>query len=164
MVSACDLWVEASGNVHILWTERALDERLREKFYPGERQSHGLYYGVIRGGILTGRRVVAEAREGIPGISGSAGRFQITPENRLFISYYASGVNEKGQGVGENRVMEVLGDGKFGESARVPLQFPFGSYFTATPRGGSPLSRQLEYFGPRVGSNGKLSYARVKLY
>ena len=164
MVSACDLWVDSGGTVHVIWTERALDDRLRAKFYPDERQSHGLYYGVIRAGKLSGRWVVAETREGTPGISGSAGRFQITPENRLFISYYASGVNEQGRGVGENRVVEVLGEGKFGETARVPLQFPFGSYFTATPRGGSPLSRDLDYFGPRVGSNGKLSYARVKLY
>lgn len=164
MVSACDLWLDDRGTVHVLWTERALDERLREKFYPGEKQSHGLYYGTLREGKLVGRWIVSEMREGRPGISGSAGRFQITPENRLFISYYASGQDENGMGVNENRVVEVIGEGKFGETARVPLKFPFGSYFTATTRGGSPLSRTLEYFGPRVGSSGSLSYARVKLY
>ena len=164
MVAACDLWVDDRGTIHVLWTERAIDERLREKFFPGERQSHGLYYGTLREGKLAGRRVVAESREGQRGISGSAGRFQITPEKRLFISYYASGQDEKGVGISENRVVEVLGEDKLGETATVPLKYPFGSYFTTTPRGGSALSRTLEYFGPRVGSNGRLCYARVKLY
>ena len=45
-----DLWVAPDGGVHILWTERAIDTRLREKFFPDARQSHSLHYAVIRNG------------------------------------------------------------------------------------------------------------------
>ncbi|MHC4353972.1 MAG: hypothetical protein ACYS0H_14785, partial [Planctomycetota bacterium] len=51
-IMPCDLWPAPDGDVHILWTERALDERLREKFFPAEKQSHSLKYAVVRDGKI----------------------------------------------------------------------------------------------------------------
>ncbi|NQT87724.1 hypothetical protein HQ560_13225 [bacterium] len=41
-----DLWVDGDGAAHILWAERAIDERLRPKFFPDAKQSHALNYAV----------------------------------------------------------------------------------------------------------------------
>lgn len=163
-VSPCDLWLAPDGAVHILWTERALDERLRAKFFPEARQSHGLYYGVIRDGRVVQRKTVAESTEDRPGISGSAARFQPTPDGRLFFAWFASGRGATGAGVSENRVTEVLAGGEFGEPVAIPLAKPFASYFTATVRAGSEPSRWLEMLGPRNGTSQTISYARVRLY
>lgn len=163
-VSPCDLWVDPRGNVHLLWTERALDERLRERFFPGQEQSHGLYYSYIQNGKLVGRWTVAESRDSKPGVMGSAGRFQITPDNRLFIVFYASGTEAPGKTISENRVVEVLPEGSFGTFMTIPLSSPFTSYFTATPRAGSKPSRTLDLFGLKSGAGQVLSYARVQLY
>lgn len=163
-ISPCDLWLAPDGDVHILWTERAIDERLRAKFFPDLRQSNGLYYGLLREGRLVRKQTVAESTEEHPRVSGSAGRFQITPENRLFVAFFAAGRETNGAAVSGNRVVEVLASGELSAPESIALQQPFGSYFTATVRAGSPPSRWLEMLGPRNGLPQTISYARVRLY
>ena len=82
-----DLWAAPDGDVHLLWTERAIDERLREKFFPDAKQSHTLNYAVVRDGKVVLRRAVVELQEGQRGMIASAGRFQVTPDGRLFVVY-----------------------------------------------------------------------------
>jgi hypothetical protein len=60
-----DLWVGHDGAVHILWTERAIDERLREKFFPEAKQSHSINYAIVRKGKVDVRRTIHIAEEGI---------------------------------------------------------------------------------------------------
>ena len=74
-----DLWVAPDGGVHILWTERAIDTRLREKFFPDARQSQSLHYAVIRNGEVVLRRALVQAEEGGPGLIASAARFHALP-------------------------------------------------------------------------------------
>ena len=95
--------------------------------------------------------------------SPSLPRFQVTPENRLFVFYYVSGRNAAGKQVSENRVLEILSDGTHSPAVRVPLRHPLNNYFTATPRGGSPPSKTLELLGTRAGQSG-INYARVRLH
>jgi hypothetical protein len=159
-----DLWVAPDGTVHILWTERAIDERLREKFFPGAWQSHALNYAQVRTGKVVSRRTLALAEEGgsqeIPG----RGRFQVTSDARLFVFFYVSGRDAAGQAVSENRVLELNRDGTPGAPMRVPLKHPFTEFFTATERGGSPPSNTLELLGHRTGSPLTVSYARIRLF
>ena len=159
-----DLYVAPDGDVHLVWTERAIDERLRAKFFPGAKQSHTLNYVVVRDGKVVLRRTIEESTEDKPGIIGSAVRFQATPDHRLFVVYYASGVGSDGERVAENRVREILPGGDAGPAVRVPFQRPFVSYFTATVRAGSPLSRTLEMLGNHQGMGNTISYARVRLF
>ncbi|MBI4328019.1 MAG: hypothetical protein HY674_22540 [Chloroflexi bacterium] len=163
-VSPGDLWVGPDGAAHILWTDRALDERLREQFFPGEKQSHTLNYAVVRDGKVVLRRTLLEAREGGPQEIPGRARFQITPENRLLVFVYVSGKNAAGEPVSENRLLELYADGSSSAPVRVPLKHPMGDYFTATVRGGSPPSRTLELLGHRVGSSLTVSFARIKVY
>ncbi len=158
-----DLWVAPNGDVHILWTERALDERLREKFFPNEKQSYALNYAVLRQGKVVSRRSLLVAEEGKSNEHPGRGRFQITPDNRLFVFFYVSGSGSTGKHVSENRLLEILPDGSVTNSVPVPLQKPFTDFFTATVRAGSPPSKTLELLGTRQGSNVTISYARIRI-
>ncbi len=163
-VSPCDLWMAPDGAVHLLWTERAIDERLREKFFPEAKQSHSLNYAVLRDGKIVQRHALVESHEGTPGLNGSAGRFQVTPDNRLMIAFYVSGTDEKGQRISENRVLEMLKSGNATAPVRLPLAKPFTSYFTASVRAGSAPSDVLEMLGQREGTSMTISSARVRLF
>ena len=158
-----DLWLAPDGTVHLLWTEKALDERLRTKFFPDARQAHSLNYAVLRDGRVVLRRTLAGSVEGIAGEVPGRGRFQVTPEGRLFVVYYAGGQTSAGRAVAENHLLEILPSGDSTPAVRLPLQHPMTDFFTATVRGGSAPSRFLEMLGQRRASSGKLSYARVRL-
>jgi len=158
-----DLWVAPDGDVHVLWTERAIDERLRQKFFPEAKQLHALNYAVVRDGNVVSRRTLVQGGEGLSGEVPSAGRFQVTADNRLFVFYYVGGQDAVGKRVSENRVMELHPGGAANASVPVPLKEPFTSFFTAAVRAGSPPSNTLELLGQRVGKPLAISYARIRL-
>jgi hypothetical protein len=158
-----DLWAAPNGDVHILWTERALDERLREKFFPGAKQSHSLNYAVLRKGKVVSRRTLLAAEEGQSNEQPGRGRFQITPDNRLFVFFYVSGSDSTGKSISENRLLEILPDGSPSSSVPVLLKKPLIDFLTATIRAGSPPSKTLELLGTRQGSNTTISFARIRI-
>jgi len=159
-----DLWVSPDGSVHILWTERALDERLREKFFPGARQSHALNYAILRDGKVELRRTLEIAEEGGSELKPGPGRFHITPENRLFVVYFIEGTDASGKSVAENRLLEIIPGGIPGTHVVLPLKQPFSSFFTATVRAGSKPSEVLDMFGIAEGTKNAISYARIRLW
>lgn len=159
-----DLWIAPDGAVHIVWTETALDESLRKKFFPKDTQRHELNYAVLHEGKVVSRQTLVAADEGKPAPIPHRPRFQATPDNRLFVFFYVDGTDEKGKPVVENRILEILGDGKATQMVRVPLAHPLNIFFTATTRGGSEPSRILDLLGTRSGTSNTISYARVRLY
>jgi len=159
-----DLWVDPEGAVHLLWTERAIDVRLREKFFPDAKQSHALNYAVVRDGKVVSRRSLLLSKEGESNEIPGRGRFQITPQGRLFVFCYVSGADAHGKGISENRILELHRDGRAGPWAKVPMKHPMRDYFTTTPRAGSPPSEVIELLGQRAGSSKEISYARVRLW
>jgi hypothetical protein len=158
-----DLWVAPDGAVHILWTERAIDPRLREKFFAGEKQSHSLNHAIVRDGKVVARRALMESREGVSGEAADGARFHITPEGRLFVVYYVGGTAAGGRRVSENRLVELQADGAAGPAAAVAMKFPLRTFFSATPRAGSLPSKTMDLMGEREGSRGTISYARLRL-
>jgi hypothetical protein len=162
-ISPGDLWVGPDGTAHIIWTERALDERLREKFFPEGKQHHSLNYATVRNGKVLTRETLLVAEAAKSNEYPAAPRFQPTPDNRLFLIYYVHGADAAGRRVSENRVTEILPGGRTGEAAKIGFKSPFTSYFTATVRAGSPPSYTLELLGQREGAPQTMSYARVKL-
>lgn len=159
----CDLWAAADGRVHVLWTERAIDTRLREKFFPDARQSQALNYAVIQEGQILARRSLILAEEGGARVTAGAARFHLTPDLRLWVIAYVSGTEDDGRAVAENRLFEVRADGTAGAPVRVPLQRPFTSFFTATVRGGSAPSDVLDLLGIQAGAEHAIGYARVRV-
>jgi hypothetical protein len=158
-----DLYLAPDGEVHLVWSERAIDERLRPTFFPKARQSHTLNHAVVRDGKVIRRQILEEDDEDQRGIVGTEPRFQVTPEHRLFVIYYASGTDPAGKSVSENRLMEILADGSLRPPVRIPFQRPFTSFFTANVRAGSLPSRTLDLLGECAGVSGTIRYARVQL-
>ena len=158
-----DLWVDPEGLVHVLWTETATDTRLRDKFFPDVKQTHALNYALVRDGAVFRRETLLLGGEGASSEVATSGRFHVTPGNRLLVFYYVNGTDGDGKPVSENRVAELLSDGRKSAHVRVPLEHPMTSYFTATIRAGSPPSDTLELLGARVGGGSKISYARIRL-
>jgi hypothetical protein len=157
----CDLHVGADGRVHLLWSERALDERLRAKFFPDVKQSLSLNYAVVADGQVTLRRPILEWREGQSGGERPGnGRFHTLPDGKLFVVYYASGQDAAGKGISEDRLVEIGQDGPTGLAVRIPLKKPLSSFFTATPRAGCAPSPILDMFGDLGGT---MHYARVRV-
>lgn len=158
-----DLWIGPDGRVHLVWSERALDERLRKRFFPEAKQSQAINYAVLRDGAVVRRRTLALAEEGGSREVPSSPRFQPTPDGRLFVVFYVSGVDANGQPVSENRVREIGPNGKVGTAVKLPLQQPFSQFFTATVRAGSAPSETLDMLGQPAGGGAVIRYARVRL-
>lgn len=158
-----DLWIAPNGEAHLLWTERAIDERLRARFFPDAKQAHSLEYAVVREGKVLRRRALVSVSEDSPGPVPSAGRFHVAPGNRLLVIYYQGGRDKAGRDASGNRVLEVLPDGTPGPSREIRFAKPFTSFFTATVRGGSPPSKHAELLGDCAGAPGWIRYARVRL-
>jgi hypothetical protein len=159
-----DLWLAPDGDVHIVWDETALDTRLREKFFPEEKQRHELNYAVIREGKVVARKTLLATDEGRPGPIPHLPRFQVTPENRLFVFFYVNGTDENGKPLAENRLLEIDANGSIGPMVKVPLQRPLNHYMTATVRAGSSPSRTLDLLGSSPDTPGTIRYARLRLY
>ncbi len=162
-IMPADLWVAPDGAVHLLWTERAIDTRLREKFFPHEKQSYALNYAVVRQGKVVLRKSLIEAREGQPGPIPTAGRFHVTPEGRLFVFCHVGASQGPGKPLAENRLFEVLPDGSAGQSVHVGLGHPLVSFFTATPRAGSAPSQVLDLLGTAADQPLAIRYARIRV-
>jgi hypothetical protein len=122
-----------------------------------------LNHAVVRGGKVIHRRTIMESQGGTSGLSGSASRFHVTPDHRLFVVYRFFDAGKDGRRRMENRIVEILPDGATGTPVRIPLEKPFISFFTTTVRAGSPPSWTLEMLGQRERVPDTISYARVNL-
>ena len=156
-----DLWAAPDGSVHILWTERAIDERLREKFFPEAKQSHALNYAIVRNGKVEVRKTIALAEEGKSNLIPGQGCFHVTPDNRLIVIYFIKGTDGDGKQVAENRLVEIYPDGVFGKEVILPLKQPFSNFFTATVRAGSKPSNIIDIFGTPDGVKDAMHYSQI---
>ena len=162
-ISPGDLWVDPQRDVHLIWTEKAIDERLRDEFFPDAKQSYSLNYAVVRKGNVLRRETLVQGGELAGGEVPGLARFHITPAGRLLVFYYLQNRDDEGHPLAENRITQLLDDGRWSSHQTVDLNPPFTRYFTATPRGGSPRSDVLDLLGVRAGSSQTISYARVRL-
>ena len=153
----CDLWWSPDGRVHILWTERALDERLHKEFFPQKKQSYALNHAVMKEGKVIYRQAIMLSNEEDI-LRPGRGRFQVTQENRLFVFYHVYGKEENQS---ENLLVEIGKDFRLSEPVTAGLERPFSSFFTATVRGGSEPSEIIDV----LGEDGKqeMRYARIRI-
>jgi hypothetical protein len=162
-ITPCDIWVDPAGRAHLLWQERAIDERLRERFFPQAKQRHSLEYAIIESGAVTLRRTLLEGGEGLGGLVPGLARFQVKPKGDLAVFYHVGGSDDEGQPLDENRVL-ILGEG--GRTLgmwTLDLEHPFTNFFVASPRTGSPPSNTLDILGTCSGVPATIRYARVAL-
>jgi hypothetical protein len=160
----CDLWVGGDGAVHLLWRERAIDERLRKEFFPGERQVYSLNYARLKDGAIQARQVIAQGGEGISDELPGWCRFHPMPDGRLFAILSIGGKDASGGPLSQNRLVEIGADGKPGPAATLALKHPLmDPFFTTTPRGGSPPSDTIELLGVCEGTPTTVRYTRIRL-
>ncbi len=152
-----DLWVAPDGLVHILWYERALDERLWEDFFPDEKQSEALNYAIIKDGEVIFRKPImmgtAES-EIVPG----KGRFQVTEDGRIFVFYYVHGGPDE---VKENRMIEIKGDHSFSAPVKINLERPLSNFYSANIRAGSAPSSIMDIYGKDDAN--EMRYIKIKI-
>jgi hypothetical protein len=159
-----DLWVSPEGTAHIVWTERAIDERLKVKFFPEAKQEYTMNYARVRDGKVIHRAILAKAGEGLGNEIPELPRLQITPDRHLYVFYYTHGSDARGQSLSENRLLEIDWRGQaLSEPVRVPLRYPLNNYFTATVRAGSSPSTTLDLLGNRAQGGNQIAYAQVRL-
>ena len=158
-----DLHIAENGDVFLLWRETAIDVRLREKFFPEAKQSTSVRLAVVRDGSVVARRTLCESLEGRSNLSYGMPRFQATPDGRLFVVLYVGGTDKAGKRVDENRLILLDAEHSPSETAAIPFKKPLTSFFTATPRAGSPPSDVLEMLGSPSGTPGIIGYRRVRL-
>jgi hypothetical protein len=163
-IMPCDLWLDEAGTVHLLWTDRSIDSRLRKEFFPDAKLTYSLSYARIRRGKVVSRQAIVEGGEGLSGEMCQWGRFQVAPGGRLFVVGYVGGRDAKNKALDENRVWEISRDGSVGRTMRIPLKYPLTRYFTATVRGGSAPSTTLDLLGTTAAASNVLRYARVRLW
>ncbi len=155
-----DLHVGTGGRVLVLWTERALDERLRKDFFPDATQRHALELAVIEDAKVVKRVTLVEGGEGLGGERPGDGRFHVTEDGRLFVLCFVGGADNAGKPLAEHRLIAIGADGAPGATAVLKLAEPLSSFYTATVRAGCRPSNIIDVFGERSGA---MRYARIRV-
>lgn len=155
-----DLHVATDGAVHLLWSERALDGRLRAAFFPDEKQKFLLMHGIVRDGKVVHRRELAAGGEGPADERPGHGRFHVAADGRLFVFYHTTLKNADGAERRENRILELCEDGSASPSLTLAVEKPLANFFTATPRAGAEPSDILDVLGD---DKGVMRYLRIRI-
>lgn len=173
--------------LHLLWYRAPINRRFRDEHFPDIKRRYAICYASLLSGKVIHRKTLVEAGEGFSGevpaeienegrVDGqnvvtdpiSTPRFQVTPDGRLFVIYYVSGIGPDSTPVSENRMLEICADGRASNPVRIPMKHALTEFFTATPRAGCEPSFTIDLLGYRKGDYGlftdtptTLSYARV---
>lgn len=159
-----DLWIDGGDRAHILWTEQAIDERLRDRFFPDSTQYNALNYTVIhQGKIIKTVPLVSYSEGDSDDLAPGEARFHVTPDGRMFVFYYIRGKSASGEKVSENRIMEITQEGLPGQFRKIPFKKPFTNFQTATERAGCMPSEWIDVIGVREGQTNSISYGQIRL-
>ena len=152
-ISNLDLYIAEDGTAHVLYLRRTVQSaQMRDRFFPGERIASDLVHVVLRDGSEVSWETLMAGGEGTSGLQPGFGRFHQGGDGTLYVVYTANGANG---------LIALTDDGPV-DPITIPLEEPFGTFFTATERGGSAPSDTLDLFG--IGRESQtLRYARVRL-
>ena len=160
-ITNLDLWIDKDGQAHILYRKQTVQSSLmRDKFFPDVPMNTSLEYMVIKDGVVVKRRTLLKGGENASNEVPGYGRFHIAKDGRLFVVYYCSGKDENGDPINENRLLRIMQE-ENDKPIKIPFQKPFGMFFTAIERGGTPPSDTIDLYGP--GSGTELRYARISI-
>ena len=157
----CDLWAAPNGDCHILWREKNFDERLRPKYFAGQKLALSLKHGIMRDGKRIFSQTLVESVERSKMNTPHWGRFHATEDGRLFVF-----TTERTGGYRWiNRLIEIRADRSLGEPVEVPVMHAFTMLsMTAGSYGGTQPSYTLEVVGRCDGLPGTtIRYAKIRL-
>lgn len=157
-----DLWLDKSGFLHMVWGEVALDNRLRDRLFPNQKQRREINYGVIRDGVVLRKTTLLATQEGQPGPAAHAPRFHVTPDDRVFIFFYVNTMEGSSQKFSENRLAE-LKNNRMENMIRLPLSTPLNHYLISSGRFGNKSSIVLDVLGSAPGADEVVRHARLRI-
>jgi len=154
-----DLHVDANGRAHLLWTERAIDEQLRERFFPDARQWYALNYAVIDSDGRTDHRHLFYSAGESPRREATFARFHVARDGHLLVLYAIDAEDD----TSGNYLAEVAGDMSVGEPVRLPCKTPLHLFMTPTLRAGNERSDVIDMMGTRLEKPLEVRYIRVRV-
>jgi hypothetical protein len=156
-----DLYISPNNEIYLLWTDRALDERLREEFFPNEKQHQSLRYAIVKNGKIQKQCILTEWNEGKGGEQPGGARFHVDTDGRLYVVYYVRGTSKDGQSFAENRIVRVGESGIVGNAVSLQVKNPLSNFFTNTIRAGCLPSNRIDLFG-QLGKS--MRYIQINLH
>ena len=162
-ITNLDLYIDESGNTHILYLKRPHQYSfIRDKYFPGRPMTVHLEYMIIKDGkVLTHTSLCETPTQNQEGLEPSYARFHIDSGKNLYV--IAAGTMKHAQKNSFGNFMVKIDEKKSQlEFEKLSLQHPFQVFFTNTPRGGSRPSDIIDLFGIAE-DNPNLRYARIRL-
>lgn len=156
---ATDVHIDAEGRAHLLWIEKALDENLRDTFFPDARQWYALNYAVVEPDGKIQHTHLHYCNEKEPRREPTAARFHMTADGRLLVVYHLDSDDE----AAGNYITELTGNFLFTDPMRIALKTPLHSFMTATPRAGNAGSNTLDMMGATAHAPLSVHYAQVRV-
>ncbi|HGJ67145.1 TPA: hypothetical protein ENS27_17430 [bacterium] len=160
-INNLDLWIDNEGQAHLLYRKQTVQsDFMRDKFFPDTPINVSLEYVIIKNGEIIKKRTLLKGGEGESGVIPGYARFHIAKDNRLFVIYYCSGIDENGTQISENRLLQITPD-ENNKAIKIPFEKPFGMFFSAIERGGTAPSDTIDLYGQ--GNGTELRYARIRI-
>lgn len=175
-----DLWIGPDGDAHLLWLERNVWHAfMRDAFFPGLPITVALKYARVRHGEVIARRTLAQCEEDssrrqpaqehifVPGRTAevpmrgprpTCGAFHAIAPDQALVIYHLSDE----QGAAGGLYVEPFPPAPVRAPVRLPLAHPMHTFFTATPRNGTPASAVIDLFGVGAEPN-TVRYAQARL-
>lgn len=157
-----DLWLAPNGVLHATWSATGLDERLRDRYFPGLRQSREIGLAAIRDGKILDQQQLLRMQEGRAKLFPRTPRFHATPDGRLFLLFYMGGNEDDRNDLSGNFLAEVGGD-LLQTMVRLPMKVPLSWYVVASSRLGTAPSDSLDVLGNARGEELVIRHARVPI-
>ncbi len=163
-----DSWLAPDGRLHVVWTKEPIHPKLRDVYFPDIKRDWRLCYGVLKDGQLIEKRVLFAGGETTGPLrpTGYIGhpRFHITPDHTLYILCNLIGSTPETRSQSGTYAVRVEADGSISAPVRIPLARPIaGTFFTATPRAGNPLSEAADLLiADNVDGQPAARYARIR--
>lgn len=161
-----DIWLASDGTAHLIWSETTVDERIRDRFFPGEPVVNSLEYLTIKDGEVLSRSTLATATEDDTADRPELARFHVTPSGDVYIlaSFTPSGATGAQGARWVYRLARLTAEGTVSEWIDVPFKHPIaGTFLTNTVRGGSAPSDIIDMVGMRPEAPNTMGYARVRI-
>jgi hypothetical protein len=157
-ISNLDLHIDTRGVAHLLYLKRPHQYAfIRDAYFPGQPMTVHLEYVLLKNGGVISRRTLAETTAERREMEPVYGRFHVGRTGELHVVMAGSAGGDWGNFVG--RIPE---QGQSVQWVRLDLRYPFRTFFTNTPRGGSKPGDVIDLFGI-ADDPLKLRYAAVRL-
>jgi hypothetical protein len=156
----CDLWVDATGDCHILWIDINTDLRIRDQFFPETRFRQSLQYAIVRQGNIVAQHTLSEWNEFFSetDLQPTLARIHITASGQPLV---LAQFQDPARGQTHWRAAPLEPEPSWAE---VSFDRPMGGTFlTNTVRAGSTSSDYIDIVGSTNSSAGgdALGYARL---